>query len=135
MSIVVGYVPTPEGHAALRRAAEWGRERGRTVVVVSSQYGAHRLDGPQTARFEAELDAVRAWVASDDVDVQVRLLVRGNDPAEDVLAVAEEVEAEFIVIGLRRRTPVGKLLLGSNSQQILLGADCPVIAVKADRAG
>jgi nucleotide-binding universal stress UspA family protein len=46
--------------------------------------------------------------------------------------VAESEQAEFIVIGLRRRTPVGKLILGSNAQRILLDASCPVLAVKAD---
>ncbi|WP_127125562.1 universal stress protein [Georgenia sp. SYP-B2076] len=132
MTIVVGYVPTPEGHAALRRGAQWGRASGLPLVVVSSQYGDHRLDGAQSARFDAELAAARGVVSDAGVDVQVRLLVRGNDPAEDILAVAAEVDAELIVIGLRRRTPVGKLVLGSNSQRVLLGADCPVVAVKAD---
>ena len=47
------------------------------------------------------------------------------------MAVADEVDADMIVIGLRRRTPVGKLIMGSNSQSILLDASCPVLAVKA----
>ncbi len=53
------------------------------------------------------------------------------DPAEDLINVAGEVSADFIVIGLRRRSPVGKLILGSNAQRILLDAPCPVLAVKA----
>ena len=61
-----------------------------------------------------------------------RQLVRGNEPADDLIAVAEEVGADFIVIGLRRRTPVGKLIMGSNAQRILLEAPCPVLAVKAE---
>jgi nucleotide-binding universal stress UspA family protein len=61
----------------------------------------------------------------------VRHFVRGLEPAEDLISIAEEVEAELIVIGLRRRTPVGKLILGSNAQRILLDASCPVLAVKA----
>jgi len=58
--------------------------------------------------------------------------LRGMDPAEDLISVAEEVGAEFIVIGLRRRSPVGKLILGSNAQRVLLDSPCPVLAVKAD---
>ena len=61
----------------------------------------------------------------------MRRLVRGVDPADDLIAVAEEVDADLIVIGLRRRSPVGKLIMGSNAQQILLDASCPVLAVKA----
>ena len=65
------------------------------------------------------------------VRVEVRHLVRGREPAEDLIEVAESSHAELIVIGLRRRTPVGKLILGSNAQRILLDATCPVLAVKA----
>jgi nucleotide-binding universal stress UspA family protein len=58
--------------------------------------------------------------------------VRGLEPAEDLITVAEETGADFIVIGLRRRSPVGKLILGSNAQRVLLEAPCPVLAVKAE---
>ena len=54
-----------------------------------------------------------------------------HDSAEELLRTAESTEADFIVIGLRRRSPVGKLLLGSNAQRVLLDAACPVLAVKA----
>ncbi len=57
--------------------------------------------------------------------------MRGFEPAEDLISIAEASGAELIVIGLRRRTPVGKLILGSNAQRILLDAHCPVLAVKA----
>jgi nucleotide-binding universal stress UspA family protein len=66
------------------------------------------------------------------IEAEVRQLVRGQDVADDLIAVAEEVAADFIVIGLRRRSPVGKLILGSNAQRILLDAPCPVLAVKAE---
>jgi nucleotide-binding universal stress UspA family protein len=56
--------------------------------------------------------------------------VRGHEPAEDLINIAEACDADLIVIGLRRRTPVGKLILGSNAQRILLDAPCPVLAVK-----
>ncbi|MGI8717195.1 MAG: universal stress protein [Lapillicoccus sp.] len=132
MAVVVGYVPTREGRAALRRAAQECELRRTRLIVVSSNRGGRDFDADEAARFEEELSAVRAKLEEAALDYEVRQLVRGHDPSEDLIAVADEVAADFIVIGLRRRTPVGKLILGSNAQRILLDATCPVLAVKAD---
>lgn len=132
MTVVVGYVPTNEGRAALRRAAEECRIRGTGLIVVSSARGGRDQDAKELERFEETLAQVRAELDAAGVSHEERQFVRGNEPSEDLIAVADEVDADFIVIGLRRRTPVGKLLLGSNAQRILLEASCPVLAVKAD---
>lgn len=132
MAIVVGYVPKPEGRAALRRAVEEARLRRTRMVVINSNRGGKDLDEDEAQRYEHELNEVRDQLTSEGVDFEVRQLVRGLEPAEDLIAVAEEVQADFIVIGLRRRSPVGKLILGSNAQRVLLDAPCPVLAVKAD---
>src|SRR4051794_15057235 len=116
MPIVVGYVARAEGSAALRRAAEEARLRGTRLVVVNSSRGGRELGEHDAVRIEKELADVRAELDGEGIDNEVRQLVRGNDPADDLIAVAEEVHADFIVIGLRRRTPVGKLILGSNAQ-------------------
>ena len=136
-TIVVGYVPKPEGDAALRRAAEEAQLRGSRLVVVNSHRGGREFGGEDAVESETALDEVRRELAAAGVEHEIRQLVRGLDPADDLVAVAEELDAEFIVIGLRRRTPVGKLILGSNAQRVLLDAPCPVLAVKADadRAG
>ena len=134
MSIVVGYVATKEGKAALRAASAEARLRNARLVVINSNRGGKDLDREEAARYEAELDAVRQTLSDAGVEHEVRQLVRGVEPAEDLVKVAEETSAELIVIGLRRRTPVGKLILGSNAQRILLDAPCAVLAVKADEA-
>lgn len=131
-AIVVGYVPKPEGRAALRRAAEEAKLRGMRLVVVSSAHGGRDYDGDDAAGTDAELERVRARLAEAGVEAEIRQLVRGMDVAEDLIAVAEETSADIIVIGLRKRSPVGKLILGSNAQRILLDAPCPVLAVKAE---
>jgi nucleotide-binding universal stress UspA family protein len=131
-AIVVGYIPQAEGRAALRRAAEEAQLRGVRLVVVNSARGGPDYDVDDATRSEAELEAVRKELAEAGIEAEVRQLVRGQDVADDLIAVAEEVSADFIVIGLRRRTPVGKLILGSNAQRILLDAPCPVLAVKAE---
>lgn len=129
--IVVGYVPKPEGRAALRRAAEEARLRNIRLVVVNCQRGGRESDPDGVSENEAQLREVRRQLAEAGVEHEIRQLVSGTDPAEDLIAVAGEVGAEFIVIGLRRRTPVGKLILGGNAQRVLLEAPCPVLAVKA----
>jgi nucleotide-binding universal stress UspA family protein len=129
--IVVGYVPKPEGRAALRRAAEEAQLRGLPLVVINSHRGGREFGGDDAVQSESELEEVRAELDKAGVEHEVRQLVRGLDPAEDLITVADEVDAELIVIGLRRRSPVGKLILGSNAQRILLDAGCPVLAVKA----
>ncbi|HET7399054.1 MAG TPA: universal stress protein [Intrasporangium sp.] len=131
MAIVVGYVATKEGRAALKRAAEECLLRNTKLIVISSHRGGKDFDADESARFEAELTRIQAMLEERGLEHEVRQLVRGNDPSEDLIAVAEEVKADFIVIGLRRRSPVGKLILGSNAQRILLDASCPVLAVKA----
>ncbi len=60
--------------------------------------------------------------------------MRGHEAADEVLETVRETGADLVVIGVRHRSPVGKLLLGSTAQRILLEAPCPVLAVKAERA-
>lgn len=129
MTVVVGYVPTPEGEAALARAITEARRNNSTLVLVNSSKGEAAVDN----RFapEGEIQDIEQRLASQGIQYLVKRPVRGHDAAAEVLDAAEEHKAELIVIGLRRRTPVGKLIMGSTSQRILLEADCPVLAVKA----
>lgn len=130
-TVVVGYVPKPEGEAALDKAIEEAKLRGSKLVVVNSQRGGQSFDSEAAAKADGELAAVRAKLDESGVEYDVRQLVRGFEPAEDLISLAEANSAELIVIGLRRRSPVGKLILGSNAQRVLLDAPCPVLAVKA----
>ncbi len=131
-TIVVGYVPKPEGHAALTRAAQEAQLRGARLVVVNSHRGGREFDRDDAVETEEDLEAIRTQLRDLGVEHEIRQLVRGMDPADDLVNVANDVDADFIVIGLRRRSPVGKLILGSNAQRVLLDAPCPVLAVKAD---
>lgn len=130
--VVVGYVPKPEGEAALSQAITEAKLRGASLVVVNSQRGGASFDANDAVKLESDMAAVGARLEAAGVAYEVRQLVRGFEPAEDLISIAEANAAELIVIGLRRRTPVGKLILGSNAQRILLDAHCPVLAVKAD---
>ncbi len=129
-TIVVGYVPSPEGEAALDRAVDEAKLRGSNLLVVNSQRGGRTADYEEMALTNEQVEAIHDRLHAEGIEHDVRGLIRGNDPADDLVAIAGEVSAEMIVIGLRRRTPVGKLIMGSNAQRVLLDATCPVLAVK-----
>jgi nucleotide-binding universal stress UspA family protein len=117
--IVVGYSSKPEGEAALKRALSEARLRSAALVVVN-------------ASPDADATGLAAVLAASGVTAEIRTPADVHDSAEELIRIAETTDADFIVIGLRRRSPVGKLLLGSNAQRVLLDAACPVLAVKAE---
>ena len=124
MAIVVGFVPSPEGRAALTRAIEEATLRGRRLIVLNASRGDALVD--QRYASSTDWDAVKR-------EHEVVQAVEATDPADQLLRVAESTNAELVVIGLRRRTPVGKLIMGSAAQTILLESEAPVLAVKAPR--
>jgi nucleotide-binding universal stress UspA family protein len=132
MKIVVGYIKSDEGRAAFDRAVEEARLRAATLVVVHSMRGSERDEAEVIAEYREEFAALDAELEASGIDYQLRELVRGKPAGEDLVALANDEDADLIVIGLRRRSPVGKLVLGSNAQDILLQAECPVLAVKAE---
>lgn len=117
MAIVVGHLSTTEGSEALGEAVAEAQRRGTELVVVASAPDA-----------SAELDALGERLTASGVTH--RVVPGTGDLADDLVRTAAESGADLIVIGLRRRSPVGKLILGSGAQRILLDAPCPVLAVK-----
>ena len=128
MTIVVGYIPTAEGSAAVDVAmAEAALKGSRLVVVNTGHYGD--FSHPSFATAE-DMDALDQQLDAAGVSHEIRRPTGGEAPAEVILAAAQETGAELIVIGVRRRSPMGKVLTGSTAQQVLLDANCPVLAVK-----
>jgi nucleotide-binding universal stress UspA family protein len=126
--VVVGYVPGPVGRAALDAGIAEARVRGVRLVVVNTSPGDALVD----ERFVSAdgVAALEAELAALDVPAELRQPRTWQDVAEDLDEVATEIEADLIVIGLRRRSSVGKLILGSAASRILLTAQHAVLAVK-----
>lgn len=130
MTIVVGYVPKPEGRAALVAALEEADLRGEPLHVLNTSKGdAYSDPGYAT---EEDLAEVEALLEESGVpyELEHRLGDRAGGAA-DILEAVERLSASLVVIGIRRRTPTGKLLFGSDAQTVLLQAPCQVLAVKA----
>ena len=129
MTILVAYAPRPEGQAALDKGLEIAKRRQeRLVVVNASPGGAH--DDP--ARADAQdVERVENLLAQSGIDAEFKQFIRGNSAVSEIEEMVESLQVSLLIIGLRKRSPVGKLILGSVAQDILLSVSCPVLAVKA----
>ncbi|GAA1132484.1 universal stress protein [Kribbella jejuensis] len=128
MKILVGYVPTPEGEAALSAAAAEATLRGASILLLNTSRGDSYID----ARYANadELAAAETKLREAGVEVTIEQALSEGDVAGALLKAAAADDVGLIVLGLRRRSPVGKLILGSTAQRVLLESPVPVLAVK-----
>jgi nucleotide-binding universal stress UspA family protein len=127
MAIVIGFIPDQYGEAALAHGLDEATRRQTGVVVVNTTKGDALVDKRYLGA-EGKVTLEQRLVDSG-VEHEVRQTM-GRDIAEEILAVAADVDADAIVIGIRHRSPVGKLIMGSVAQRVIIDAACPVIAVK-----
>lgn len=128
MTILIGYVPAPEGDAALTVGFEEAKIRGVEAIVVNSPRTQDQTGG-------AIIDAA----ASDDIVARAQALgvkatvihpAHEDDLVGELNRLVEEHQADRIVIGLRKRSPIGKFILGSQAQRIMLEASVPVLTAR-----
>lgn len=129
MSILVGYVPTPVGEAAVQAAIEEARLRAEPLLIVNSVREGALAD--PTVASDDDLRRITSAAEAAGVACTVLQPSHRDDLAQEILELADEHDVSRIVIGLRRRSQVGKFIMGSHAQRILLQADRPVLAVKA----
>ena len=128
MTILVAYVARPEGQAALDKGIEIATRRNEALVVVNAGPGSKDETGVVDG-YEGERLAER--LTKLPVQAEFKQFVRGRSAVEEIEELVQQLQVSVLVIGLRRRTAVGKLLLGSTAQEILMTVSCPVLCVKA----
>jgi nucleotide-binding universal stress UspA family protein len=128
MTIVVGYVPTPEGQVVLARAGEEAKLHSEDLLVVSSARGESNISPAYTPT--SALALLVADLRAAGVGVEVSHKEKTSDPAEAILGAIDQVVASLVVVGLKKRSAVGKLMLGSTAQTVLLKANCSVLGVR-----
>lgn len=129
MTILVAYVPRPEGQAALVAGIDLARQRGERLVVVNAGPGGQGEDA--SVADAADVERIEKMLRTAGVEAELKQYIRGKDAVDEIEAMIEPLRVSLLIIGLRKRSPVGKLLLGSVAQQLLLSVPCPVLAVKA----
>jgi nucleotide-binding universal stress UspA family protein len=129
MTILVAYVPRPEGQAALDKGIEIARHRKEHLIVVNASPGGSKED-PSLADVQ-DYERVQQLLVDTGLGAEFKQYVRGNNAVAEIEALVESSQATLLVIGLRKRSPVGKLIMGSIAQELLLSVSCPVLAVKS----
>ena len=130
MKITVGYDGTNAAKEALNLAITHAQSFGASVDVVTSMEKGTEGQREEIEEAENALDWAKALFDENNLPCKTHLLIRGLSPGEDIVEFAKENDADEIIVGVKRRSKVGKLLMGSTAQYIILQASCPVVSVK-----
>ncbi|MBU1180571.1 MAG: universal stress protein [Pseudomonadota bacterium] len=131
MRILVGYDGSNIAKEALMVALKHARAFvGSEVYVVTSIVGGSEVPRQAFEKAEGDLRYTQSVFIKDKIPCTTRLLVRGMTPGEDLVRFIEENGIDEVIIGVKRRSRVGKLLFGSTAQKVILDAKCPVVTVK-----
>ena len=132
MTILVAYAPRPEGWAALEKGIKIAKERNEQLLIVNAGPGGMQEDASLAQGYE--VDRVEAYLAAENTEAVFKQFVRGKSALDEINDLVDEGDISMLVIGLRRRSAVGKLIMGSVAQDLLMTVSCPVLCVKAPGA-
>jgi nucleotide-binding universal stress UspA family protein len=130
MKILIGYDGTNSAKEALNLAKSHAKVFGASVEVVTSMQKGTESEREVIERAERGLEYAKSLFEKDEIACNTHLLIRGLSAGEDLVEFANENQIDQIVVGVKRRSKVGKLLMGSTAQYVILQAECPVVTVK-----
>ena len=130
MKILVGYEKSAVAEEAVALAKKHAKAFDAKVYLLTSLTRSHELQLEDIQKSERELKNLRTQFTTEGIDCETHAIVSAVSPGEDLVQFATDNEIDEIVIGVRRRSKVGKLLFGSNAQYIIIKAPCPVVTVK-----
>ena len=130
MKFLVGYNGSKSAQAALALARDFAKVFQATVYVVASMEGGSSEKIEDIAKARADLEYADNFLKQENIDCEVREMVRGLSPGEDLIKFARDNDIDQIFVGIEKKTRTRKILLGSTAQYVILKAPCPVISVK-----
>ena len=130
MKILVGYDGTSSAKEALNLAKIHAKAFNASVDVITSMQKGTEHQREDIEQAERGLEYAKSVFEDSEIACKTHLLIRGLSPGEDLVEFAEENQVDEIIVGVKRRSKVGKLLMGSTAQYVILQAECPVISVK-----
>ena len=130
MKILVGYDGSKIAEDALEEAHRHALAFNGDVFIVTSLEQSPSLKKKEIDKAESKLENFRKPFRKDDIACEVSTVVSYESPGEALVRFAKENDMDEIIIGVRRRSKVGKLVFGSTAQYVILQAPCTVVTVK-----
>jgi len=130
MKILVGYDGTNAAGEAVAVAEQHARVFGATIILASSMVGGPEVPRKDFEIAEKSLEYAKNVLVDKKIPCKTIMSVRGLEAGEDLVRLADEQQADEVIIGVRRRSKVGKIIFGSTAQYVVLNAPCPVVTVK-----
>lgn len=130
MKILVGFDGTNMAKAAVALAEQHARAFGATIILAYSMVGGPEVPRRDFEIAEKSLEHEKNVQLDKKIPCETIMSVRGLEAGEDLVQLANEKQVDEVIIGVRRRSKVGKILFGSTAQFVVLNAPCPVVTVK-----
>ena len=130
MKIMVGFDGSKVSIAVLELAEAHAQAFGAQLLLVQSMLGGPEVPKRDFANSERELEYQKSRLKAKNIACESLLSVRGLEPGEDLVRLAKEQQVDEVIVGVKRRSKVGKLVFGSTAQYVILNAPCPVATVK-----
>ncbi|MGP9536500.1 universal stress protein [Brachybacterium sp. AOP43-C2-M15] len=127
-TVLLAYVPSATSEAALAFAVKEAERRGDSLLVLASE----RAPDPRKARGVTDRRPLDERLEETGLEYELRTVPKRDDPADDILDAVEHDDVSLVVLGIRKRTPIGKILLGSTSQRVAIESPVPVVLVKPE---
>jgi nucleotide-binding universal stress UspA family protein len=130
MKILVGYDGSGASKDAANTARKYAAALEAKVDIVTSMVKGTEGEQKEILQAERGLEYAKSLFAAENIASEIHLLIRGLSPGEDLVRFAKENDVDLMVVGVKRRSKVGKLLMGSTAQFVIINAPCPVLSIK-----
>lgn len=130
MDFLVGYDNSKESENVIELAKKYAKAFGAKLHVLASTPYGPELEVSEFEELKTALETIKNDLSADGIECQTHLITRSISPGEDLVDFSNRFAIDKILIGSRKKSKIGILLMGSTAQYVVLEANCPVIIVK-----
>ncbi|MFH0726006.1 MAG: universal stress protein [Pseudomonadota bacterium] len=130
MKIAVGFDGSDLSKMALKMAEAHARVFNAEIHVFTLTPHSPELNAPEVEAAEARLKDIKVRLTEEGIPCETHLVIRSLTQGEDLVNLTHVHKVDEIIIGVKKRSRVGKFLMGSTAQFIILNCECPVVVVK-----